>query len=226
MPVGKRKRLDICRECKHANRPAIMAARLGHAGCLATAYRELGVFNERDDFGATPIHFAARNGHLECLKWLVTRSGVSPNAVARNGATAAHDAAAMGHLACLHYLLENTACSSKDATVEGATALHMACRFGRLKVVKWLMDYTGASPGEKGANDVTPVHLCAAKSKLVNKRGGADDYTPMCASIFAGCRSFGVSAVVDKTPSVHGKREDRSRSYGCLLRRSGRMVSC
>ena len=165
MPVGKRKRLDICRECKNSHRPAITAARLGHAGCLATAYRELGVFNERDDFGATPIHFASRNGHLECLKWLVTRSGVSPNAVARNGTTAAHDASAMGHLACLHYLLEHTACSARDTTVEGATALHMACRFGRLKVVKWLMDYTGASPGEKGANEVTPVHLCAAKSE-------------------------------------------------------------
>ena len=165
MPVGKRKRLDICRDCKNSKRPAITAARLGHAGCLVTAYRELGVFNERDDFGATPIHFAARNGNLECLKWLVTRSGVSPNAVARNGATAAHDAAAMGHLGCLHYLLENTACSASDATVEGATALHMACRFGRLKVVKWLMDYTGASPGERGANGVTPVHLCAAKSE-------------------------------------------------------------
>lgn len=169
MPVGKRKRLDICRDCKRSNRPAITAARLGHTNCLTTAYRELGVFNERDDFGATPIHFASRNGHLECLKWLVTRSGVSPNAVARNGATAAHDAAAMGHLACLHYLLENTPCSASDTTAEGATVLHMACRFGRLQVVKWLMDYTGASPGEKGANGVTPVHLCAAKSKY--KRG-------------------------------------------------------
>lgn len=165
MPGGKRKRLDICRDCKRSKRPAITAARLGHAKCLTTAYRELGVFNERDDFGATPIHFAARNGHLECLKWLVTRSGVSPNAVSRNGATAAHDAAAMGHLACLHYLLENTPCSAADTTVEGATVLHMACRFGRLQIVKWLMDYTGARPGEKGANGVTPVHLCAAKSE-------------------------------------------------------------
>jgi len=165
MPVGKRKRLDICRDCKRSNRPAISAARLGHANCLTTAYRDLGVFNARDDFGATPIHFASRNGHLECLQWLVTRSGVSPNAVSRNGATAAHDAAAMGHLSCLKYLLENTPCSPSETTLEGATVLHMACRFGRLEVVKWLMNYTGASPGEKGANDVTPVHLCAAKSK-------------------------------------------------------------
>ena len=167
MPVStkKRKKLDICKECQKANKPAINAAKLGHTACLTTAYRELGVLNERDDFGATPIHYAARNGKLECLVWLITRSGISPNAGSKNGATAAHDAAAMGHLNCLQYLLNNTRCSARDSTLEGATVLHMACRFGRLEVVKWLMDYSGSSPGEKGANDVTPVHLCAAKGK-------------------------------------------------------------
>ena len=165
MPPGKKKQLDICNECKRASKPAIHAARLGHEKCLTTAYRELGVFNERDDFGATPIHFAARFGRLECLKWLVTRSGVSPNAVTRTGATAAHDAAATGHLTCLEYLLKNTKCDVRDTTSEGATVIHLASSFGRIEVVKWLIDYLGSSPSEKGANSVTPVHLCAAKSK-------------------------------------------------------------
>ena len=163
---GKKKQLDICAECKRASKPAIHAAKVGHTKCLTTAYRELGVFNERDNFGATPIHFAARFGQLECLKWLVTRSGVSPNAVTRTGATAAHDAAATGHLNCLEYLLKNTKCDVRDTTSEGATVLHLACSFGRIEVVKWLIDYLGSSPSEKGANNVTPVHLCAAKSKL------------------------------------------------------------
>ena len=164
--LGKRsKKLDICRNCKRAAKPALRAAKFGHASCLTTAYRELGAFNERDDFGATPIHYAARHGRLECLVWLVTRSGVSPNAASQNGATAAHDAAALGHLGCLRYLLENTRCSGGDMTNEGATVLHMACRFGRLEVVQWLMEYSGSSPSEKGANGVTPVHLCAAKSE-------------------------------------------------------------
>ncbi len=170
MPGAKRKRLEICSECKQSTKPAINAAKLGHAQCLTTAYRDLGAFNERDDYGATPIHFAARFGKLECLEWLVTRSGVSPNAVSRNGATAAHDAAAMGHVGCLQYLLKSTKCSVHDTTSEGATVLHMACRFGRLDVVKWLMEFTDCTSGEKGANNVTPVHLCAAKGRL-HKRG-------------------------------------------------------
>lgn len=162
---GKKRKLNICSDCKHAAKPAIHAAKFGHTQCLTTAYRELGVFNERDNFGATPIHFAARYGQLDCLKWLIARSGVSPTAVTRSGATAAHDAAATGHLNCLEYLLKNTKCDAQHTTSEGATVLHLACSFGRIEVVKWLMDYLGSSPSEKGANNVTPVHLCAAKSK-------------------------------------------------------------
>ena len=137
----------------------------GHLQCLQEAYRSLNVLNERDRFGATPIHYAARHGQLECLRWLVEHSGVSPNAAARNGSTPAHDAAATGYLECLKYLLVNTKCGVHDRTVEGATVLHMACRFGREDVVCWLIDYGNASPSDKGANGVTPVHLCAAKSE-------------------------------------------------------------
>ena len=169
--LSSKRKLDICKDCKRAVTPAITAATLGHTNCLATAYRELGVFNERDDYGATPIHFAARNGKLDCLEWLVQRSGVSPNAVTINGNTAAHDAAATGNVDCLKFLLEQTRCSVKDATSEGANVLHMASRFGQLQAVKWLVQSADCSPSDKGANDVTPIHLCAAKSELGDKKG-------------------------------------------------------
>ena len=170
--LGARKKLDICTACRKAASPAINAASLGHANCLVTAYRDLGVFNERDNYGATPIHFAARHGRLECLQWLVQRSGVSPTAVTVNGNTAAHDAAATGNVDCLQYLLENTKCSLSDTTSEGATVLHIASRFGRTEVVKWLVESAGCAPGDKGANDVTPIHLCAAKSEFPKKGVG------------------------------------------------------
>eukprot|EP00731_Ephydatia_muelleri_P036876 Em0343g2a len=82
--MGKKK-VHICGECKKARKPAIFAARLGHTDCLSAAYNELHVLNERDEYGATPIHYAARSGKLECLMWLVTKSGISPNAVSENG---------------------------------------------------------------------------------------------------------------------------------------------
>lgn len=161
----KRKKVDLCDLCGKAKHPAITAAKLGHESCLIVAYRHLGVFNERDDYGATPVHYAARNGRTDCLQWLVQYSGISPNAAAHNGATAAHDAAAVGHLDCLQYLLQQTHCSASDRTVEGASVLHIACRFGRAEVVEWLLAQGDSSPVDTGANNVTPVHLAAAKSE-------------------------------------------------------------
>ena len=159
-------KLDICSECKSASKSAIHAAKRGHTRCLIMAYNQLGGSNQKDEYGASPIHFAARFGKLECLKWLVKNSKVTPNAKSMNGDTAAHDAAAMGNLDCLEYLLKNTKCSVDDTTVDGATVLHFACTFGRLGVVKWLMTHAGSTPSDKGSGDITPVHLCAAKSKF------------------------------------------------------------
>lgn len=157
---------EVCSECKSASKPALHAAKRGHTRCLTEAFNQSGVFNQKDEFGATAIHFAARFGNLECLKWLVRNSRVLPNAKSMNGDTAAHDAAAMGHLDCLEYLLKSTKCSVDDTTVDGATVLHFACTFGRLEVIKWLMTNAGSTPSDKGNDNITPVHLCAAKSKF------------------------------------------------------------
>lgn len=158
--------LDICSECTSASRSALHAAKRGHTQCLVTAFNQLGASNQKDEYGSTPIHYAARFGKFECLKWLVKNSKVSPNAKSMNGDTAAHDAAAMGNLGCLEYLLKNTKCSVDDTTVDGATILHFACTFGRLAVVKWLMTNAGSTPSDKGNDGITPVHLCAARSKF------------------------------------------------------------
>lgn len=79
----KKQQLSLCTECGKSSTPAIDAARYGHEDCLVTAYHELGVFNERDNFGATPIHYAARFGQLACLQWLIANSGISANALAQ-----------------------------------------------------------------------------------------------------------------------------------------------
>lgn len=157
--------LDICNECRSAPKSALTAAKNGHKPCLIVAYNQLGCSSQRDEFGATPIHYAARFGRLDCLKWLVKNSKVTPNAKSMNGDTAAHDAAAMGNLECLEYLLKNTKCSVDDKTVDGATVLHFASTFGRLEVIKWLMTNAGSTPSDRGSDNITPVHLCAAKSK-------------------------------------------------------------
>ena len=156
----------LCDSCSESTRPALVAARDGHVNCLIFACDSLGLANERDGYSATPLHFSARHGHLECVEWIVRHNVISPTSVTRGGTTPAHDAAATGQIECLKFLLSNSKCSLNDRTVEGSTMLHMACRFGRLPMVKWLVGENGVSPNETGVNNVTPVHICAAKDNV------------------------------------------------------------
>ena len=156
----------LCEVCSESTRPALVAARDGHLNCLIFACDSLGLANERDGYSATPLHFSARHGHLECVEWIVRHNVISPTSVTRGGTTPAHDAAATGQIECLKYLLSNSKCSLSDRTVEGSTMLHMACRFGRLPMVKWLVGENKVSPNETGVNNVTPIHICAAKDNI------------------------------------------------------------
>ncbi|KAI6659328.1 Espin-like [Oopsacas minuta] len=156
----------LCDTCSESTRPALVAARDGHLNCLVFACDSLGLANELDGYSATPLHFSARHGHLDCVEWIVRHNVISPTSVTRGGTTPAHDAAATGQIDCLKFLLSNSKCSLNDRTIEGSTMLHMACRFGRLPMVKWLVGENGVSPNETGVNDVTPIHISAAKDHL------------------------------------------------------------
>ena len=78
-----------------------------------------------DKFGATPVHYAARAGKVDCLRWLVQTAGLSGNKSANNGATPAHDAAAMGQLDCLQWLVQYGGCNAVERDSCGATPLHL-----------------------------------------------------------------------------------------------------
>ena len=48
--------------------------------------------------GTTAVYFAAQEGRLECLQYLVREAGADPLAKARDGMTAIHAATQGGHL--------------------------------------------------------------------------------------------------------------------------------
>ena len=78
-----------------------------------------------DKFGASPVHYAARAGKIDALRWLVQTAGVSGSKPANNGATPAHDAAATGQLDSLQWLIQNGGCSATSRDSCGATPLHL-----------------------------------------------------------------------------------------------------
>ncbi len=104
---------------------SLSAASLGDIDVLNSLRKQVNLHNCLDKFGASPVHYAARTGKVDCLKWLVITAGLCGNKAANNGATPAHDAAATGQLKCLQWLIEYGGCSETGRDACGATPLHL-----------------------------------------------------------------------------------------------------
>ena len=104
---------------------ALSAASKGDLETLRSLKARLNLSECCDKFGASPVHYAARAGKVDCLRWLIQTAGVSGNKSANNGATPAHDAAATGQLDCLQWLIENGGCSANGRDACRATPLHL-----------------------------------------------------------------------------------------------------
>jgi ankyrin repeat protein len=126
---------------------------------------ELGDKDAQDNYGNTPLHLAARNGHVEMTKSLLDR-GASLEIHNRIGDfTALHVAASKGHKEVVAVLL------AKGARLEtrfeneqtSGTALTIAAEFGRRDVVKTLLLRANADPQAKTRSGNTALHIAASK---------------------------------------------------------------
>lgn len=90
----------------------------------------------------TPLFKAAENGHLEVVKFLVSKKAdVNHVGIVR---TPLHCAADIGNLEILKFLLEKGADPNKAGSVNKETPLHIAASNGHKEIVQLLL--------EKGAN--------------------------------------------------------------------------
>ena len=143
---------------------ALIAAKEGDLQTLRSLRRSAPF--AADGFGATALHYAARTGQMDCVKWLVEAVGISSNVRGRSGATPLHDAAAQGQLDCVKYFLGNSAVDVETRDLSGHTALHLAARFGRFETVKWLIETGNSNARAKSRNLMTPVHFSASGGHL------------------------------------------------------------
>jgi len=96
-----------------------------------------------DRHGSTALLWAAGEGRLECVAYLLDDCGVPPGwAQPRDGRTALHWAARNGHLAVCRFLVQRGV-SPDEATRDGTTAFHWAAYQGQLSVLSWLADEAG-----------------------------------------------------------------------------------
>lgn len=93
--------------------------------------------NKMNERGMNPLHIAAANGRLDCVKWLAV-SGVDLAEETPTGYTAMHLAAMNGHVNCM-MILSAMGSTLSCRTVDELTPLHLACMSGYVECVKWLV---------------------------------------------------------------------------------------
>ncbi|XP_055921236.1 ankyrin repeat domain-containing protein 39 [Eupeodes corollae] len=99
----------------------------------------LGKTMERDNFGYTALHYAARNGNEDICNLLINVGGADVNAVTNGGATPLHRAAMMGHLNIVELLIKAKA-NPLLQDEDGQTALHRAASNSHVSVTNYLID--------------------------------------------------------------------------------------
>ena len=131
--------------------------------------------------GLAPVHYAARSGALEILKWLVEQAGALVEMEDREGETALHKACLAGKLPIVTYLLRQGADpDAQDA--DGWTPLHNSCSQGYLDLVKVLIEQGKAEVNKAaGRGGWTPLMNAASKGHLpivryLTQKQGADPF--------------------------------------------------
>jgi len=94
------------------------------------------LLHKGDDQKATPLHYAALNGDLDIVKFLVAKGALFT--VDLNGESPLHLAALNGHLPVVKFLVEIGGDINLQSS-NGSTPLHLACANQQITVVGYLL---------------------------------------------------------------------------------------
>ncbi|MDA9573632.1 ankyrin repeat domain-containing protein [Rickettsiales bacterium] len=132
---------------------------------LLLAHEDINV-NATDEYGLTPLHWAAINGHSKVVELLLAKKDINPNVANKDGLTPLHLAADKGNLDVVELLLAKEDINLNAADKYGSTPLHRAAKNGHSQVVELLLAKEDINPNAANKDGLTPLHLAVKYNHL------------------------------------------------------------
>jgi len=123
--------------------------------------------NQGDEWGFTPLIWAARQGNLGVVKLLLTCGDVNPDKPGGDCGTPLYWASQKGHEGVVRLLLARDDVNPDKPGSGDQTPLHWASRKGHEGVVGLLLARDDVNPDKPGSGGETPLHWASA-----NRHGG------------------------------------------------------
>ncbi|XP_054867528.1 synphilin-1 [Amphiprion ocellaris] len=138
--------LELIRD-EDGNNLLHVSASQGHSDCLQHLTSLMGEdgLNERNNQQLTPAGLGVKNGHLECVRWMVSETeAIAELSCTREHPSLIHYAARYGQEKVLLWLLQfmqEQAISLDEVDQNGNTAVHVAAQYGHLTCIQTLVEY-------------------------------------------------------------------------------------
>ena len=114
---------------------------------------------QSDKLSLSPLHLAARNSHIECMKALLADKSFNPNITAKDGLTPLHLACSTGKSDSVETLLSYPDINVNLPDKDGNSALHFAAQTGHVQCLQLLLKHEHINVNLQNNHGSTPLHL-------------------------------------------------------------------
>ncbi|BFZ20659.1 hypothetical protein BsWGS_23698 [Bradybaena similaris] len=152
------------------NQCAVLASIRGNTTVLTKVLALKPRMAFEDMYGRRAIHYAAKNGHLECVR-LLLKAGAISNCSDRFGRSPLHLACSKGHTDIVKLLVQQCAHINSSRSETGENALHVTAITSYTEVMRLLLDNGGdinaVTKPNKGGDTALHKAVLAEKPDMV-----------------------------------------------------------